>query len=85
MVMIEAGMRIAVIHAPSLNFPTRTRSRVTPVAKAPTPLMVMRRIESSPPCRFQCIAMPTWESVKARKAPMGKERDQAIADAAEDD
>jgi hypothetical protein len=47
--------------------------------------MVMRRIESSPPCRFQCIAMPTWESVKARKAPMGKERDQAIADAAEDD
>src|SRR5271156_6225405 len=72
MVMIRTGTRIAVIHAPSVNLATSTMTSVMPVARAPTPLMIMRRSVPLPPSRFQCITMPAWESVKARKAPMAK-------------
>ena len=78
-------MSIAVIHAPSVNLATRTTMRVTPVATAPTPLMIMRRTDA-----LAALPLPVHHHARlgereGEEGADGEERDEAIGDAAEDD
>ena len=76
---------MTAIQAPSANFETTTTTSVMPVATAPTALIHSERRCAPAPTRRQCCTMPACESVNARNAPIGEERDQPIGDAAEHD
>ena len=66
--------------------PTIKHARIStaPVVSAPVPL-IHRRSRSTGPWRIrcQCCAMPSWLSVKDRKAPTATKGDQPVRDAAE--
>ena len=65
-----SGSSSVITHAPSANFATSTTTRVTPVARAPSPLIDdVERRGARPPARSQCATMPACESVNARNAP----------------
>ena len=72
------GIAMTTIHAPWVNFVTRTITRTVPVMQKPTPLTRRLRFmrprsagsRSSIRCRFQCLIIPSWLSVNDTKTPM---------------
>jgi len=65
----QERQKITTSQAPSANFVTITIRNVIVVAIAPIPLIAALRSAFWSFDRNQCITIPAWDKVNARKAP----------------